>query len=200
MINTDLVKEGVAVRCNSVEEAKELFESMGWKEGLFAKGGFKYFWEDKDDSEGWDACSDEYDVPVGTIIDFSELKQSRLASILGVKEGQEFMYDNDGPYVIKSDGYRYTPWNKTRCCCEWYLSDMINNPDKIKPIKKYSQETIEDAKAGIRLGLYSVGRSDDGERVFATNNDSIIHFGKEKFIEVNSGHVVYLQDIIANEQ
>lgn len=160
MSRLDLTKftDDVGVQCKTEEEAKELL-------GVLCSCGYK--WNSNDELityTMWQVykeqtvyfCSKEnkritYDSAkrVGNVIQFTDLIvreegatmeniKPRICEILGVDVGEEFTVENeDGVYHISSTGQATTGviLINPRVLC-----DIINHPEKIKPVITFSEE------------------------------------------------------------
>lgn len=97
---------------------------------------------------------------------------SRLAEILGVEEDQEFMFEGTK--------YRIHDGNRQYFCCEWrdaasedILTRIINHPEKINRLHRWTEQDREDAKALKRMivDIVAVYRHRDGDTVNALYKD-----------------------------
>lgn len=102
--------------------------------------------------------------------------KSRLAEILGVEEDQEFLYKY-GKYRIHN-GLRQH-WNSGG----WYISgnecglvEIINHPEKINRLPRWTEQDVEDAKAIKRVfkNAYEAERSADSRAVFIRSTQNWI--------------------------
>lgn len=202
MINTDLVKQGVAVKCSTIQEVKELFNAMEWKPRFYTssppygwRGRSNYYWVF---GLQWNASEDP--SPDRCKVDFSELNKSRLAQTLGVNDGEKFKFGSysetfwieDG--ILKSDVWSEVSEN--RVCL------MINSPDKIELLKKYIPDTLEDAKAAMRLGFNFVERVASGHLYLTKPGGNTLvppDVSDEIFKDVKKYECVKLSDILDSE-
>lgn len=99
---------------------------------------------------------------------------SKLNEILGVEDGQEFEYKSRLIGCIKCklvDGRRYTfdGYCWVGCTDEYILTEMINNPERIKilPAKlKLTEQQITAIKGRIAEGWKYIVQDTDGEIIF----------------------------------
>ena len=78
---------------------------------------------------------------------------SRLSKILGVKEGQEFRYaEIDSVYKVEKEFLYYRGDEKWTTLTGTGIYSMIENPDKIYPICKLTDQQITAIKGRIAEG------------------------------------------------
>lgn len=141
----------------------------------------------------------EYDPDFKPVEEEMKVNKSRLAEILGVEEDQEFMFEG-----IK---YRVHNGNRQYFYCVWHdaaaediLTRIINHPEEIQRLPRWTEKDVEDAEATKRIVLanpYFVRRDSDNNIFILSPSESCITVLKEScFPSLKIGEKATLDEII----
>lgn len=98
---------------------------------------------------------------------------SRLSEILGVKEGQEFRYaETDMIYKVKEEYVYYKKGEIWTILIGMRIYLMIENPDKIRPIRRLTEQQITAIKGRIAEGTPWAARSQ--EQIYFYENKPLL--------------------------
>lgn len=203
-IDTSKVTEGVAVHCKTEDEAKQLFDAMGWEfEIWYLPWCPRYVWKDTGTSNGF--SFDRRDARQRKIVEFTDLiiKRSKLAEILGVEDGELFVF-RKWEYHVSERGLfvkRHGENIRINSCGSFELAEIINHAEEIERLPEWGQQTVEYAKAAIRLfGFESAVRSPNGTLRLESNDKSHTVADNSIFPELKPGESAMLADIISDRQ
>ncbi|MDL2224660.1 hypothetical protein LJC20_00405 [Eubacteriales bacterium OttesenSCG-928-M02] len=214
------VENGTAIYCETIEEAEQLFEVMGW-DACWHEGMMPYGWPSdyvqavyyavqEGEWNGHDGDAGLISImemkKINAIKRFSDIandNRSNLARVLGVEEGQEFGFEKNGCTYCIDNGRRKVRYSNEgtfeECHGEDGLSDMIKNPDKIRisePVT-YSEESIALARAAEKMGYARAMRFEKEVTLYSPSGSSrsYVNIPDECFPEISVGENVRLEDI-----
>ena len=206
-MNTNRIKqalaEGKAIHCKTEDEARQLFEVMGWDTHRHSKDGMSWFcyphylWT-RDSEKDWNGCDGS---SFGReVIPFTALTRSRLAECLGVEDGQKFIFRND-VYSVECSGEKLRQWSSDGMNF-WseleiaVLLDMIAHPEEITPCPRWSEDSVMRAAALLTCGLESLRRTAGAARgLYVSDGVSEARLRSDVFPEIHPGATVRLEDI-----
>lgn len=101
---------------------------------------------------------------------------SRLSEILGVKEGQEFRYaETDMIYKVEEEYVYYKKGEIWTILIGTGIYLMIENPDKIRPIRRLTDQQITAIKGRIAEGTPWAARDREGILFTYENKPKLSH-------------------------
>ena len=129
--------------------------------------------------------------------DMNETKKPRLAEILGVEVGEKFSIDGRqyNPYCVSQDGYLLDKNGDVNYEGVTYL---LNHPECLHRIPRWTEQEIEDAKALLRMfprARYIVNYS-EGDMCVYDAEYIIMSLPEGLFPSLKLGESVKLADII----
>lgn len=202
----ETLEAGKAIHCRTEDEARRLFEVMGWRErqNYTLPWNYEYphlFWAEE---YGWNGnikdCSGGREI-----VPFSTLTSSRLAEILGVDDGQDIEFKGKRYTVFKSGIMEHNGTSRITLQSVQVLVEMINHPEEIQPCPVWSEETIKAARAAELLGFVWAYRDTeelclsvdepyrDGRDMYC--DGKICELASNLFPEVSPGQTVKLSEI-----
>ncbi len=122
------------------------------------------------------------------------VKAFRAVGCEWMEEGVEFEFGNNR-YVINGEYIGSTTGVPPITTCQKVIR-MLNHPEELRPIPAYSPETVEDAKAALRLGFDDVARDKALGTLSLLDEDDCRVIDGDMFPEIQPGQRVPLKEIV----